>query len=140
MPSNSENKSVRITMQIVQRAEGQSDRQSHTYIGTFYQKDQSYHLIYQEGQGRKAHIRIGGGEVHVHRLGDLSGDLWFVEGDERDTRYETPYGRMILTVKTNRLCWDAGACRLEISYQLLAEGQLLSENEMIITMEDIEKK
>ena len=137
MPSNSENKSVKITMQTVQKAEGQVDRQSHSYEGKYYQKDQSYHLIYQEGEGRTAHLRISPGEVHVHRLGDLSGDLWFVAGDERDTRYETPYGRMILTVDTKKLNWDENTRRLEIAYRLLAEEQLLSENEMIITMEDV---
>lgn len=137
MPSNSENKPVRITLQTVQRAEGQVERQSHTYEGKYYQKDQSHHLIYQEAEGRRAHLRISAGEVHVHRLGDLSGDLWFIEGDERDARYETPYGRMILTVDTKKLRWEENTRRLEVAYRLLAGEQLLSENEMIITMEDI---
>lgn len=130
---------VKILMQTVQRAEGKADRQSLTYEGTYYQKDQSAHLIYKE-EGSTAHIRIGEGEVHVHRLGSLSGDLWFVLGDERDTRYETPYGRMILTVATDRLDWSPLEKRLFISYRLMAGEQLLSENEMTIKMEDMEEK
>ena len=129
---------VKVLMETTQRADGQTDRQSLTYEGTFYQKDQSAHLIYKE-EGSTAHIRIGEGEVHVHRLGSLSGDLWFVRGDERDSRYETPYGRMILTVATDSLDWNPLKKQLLIRYRLLAGDQLLSENEMMIKMEDIEE-
>ncbi len=135
MPQNEQK--VRVTMQTLQKADGQTDRQTLTYEGKYYQKDQSAHLIYKE-EGTTAHIRIGEAEVHVHRLGSLSGDLWFVRGDQRDTRYETPYGRMILTVDTGDLCWDPQKKRLEIRYRLLMEEQLLSENEMTIMMEDME--
>lgn len=130
---------VRVVMNTLQRADGQTDRQTLTYEGRYYQKDQSAHLIYKEEQST-AHIRIGQGEVHVHRLGSLSGDLWFVAGDQRDTRYETPYGRMILTVDTTDLQWNSEEKLLSIRYRLMMEEQILSENEMTIKMEDIEEK
>lgn len=130
---------VKILMKTVQCADGQIERQELCYEGAFYQKDKSTHLIYKE-EGSTTHIRIGEGEVHVHRLGNLSGDLWFVLGDERDTRYETPYGRMVLTVATDGMEWQSLEKILSIRYRLMAEGQLLSENEMTIKLEDMEEQ
>jgi uncharacterized beta-barrel protein YwiB (DUF1934 family) len=129
------NKKVLVVLTTSQKVDGQYDTDRMETAGDLYFKEDSVHLIYNE-ENTKTHIRISGQTVHVHRLGELSGDLWFVEGDERDTRYETPYGRMVLTVDTHKLNWDPKKLRLQIRYNILSNGDLLSMNEMTIEMRE----
>ena len=136
MPKPLENKKVNIVLSTSQKVDGQYDTDRLEAEGDLYFKEDAVHLIYQQA-GTKTHIRINGDTVHVHRLGELSGDLWFVEGDERDTRYETPYGRMVLTVVTHKIEWDAKKMRLFIRYNITSAEQLLSMNEMTIEMREI---
>ena len=131
-----ENKRVYLTLSTSQKVGEERDRQESRMEGTLWQKGETAHLIYEE-QGEKTHLRIQKELVHIHRLGQLSGDLWFVEGEERDTRYETPYGTMMLTVHTHRIRWDEKS--LFIRYNLLSEGQLLSMNEMMLEIREEEK-
>ncbi len=135
MPKPLENKKVTLVLSTSQKVDGQYDTDRMEAEGDLYFKEDSVHLIYSENN-TKTHIRISGDMVHVHRLGELSGDLWFVEGDERDTRYETPYGRMILTVETHKIEWDAKKMRLFIRYNIKSGDQLLSMNEMTIEMRE----
>lgn len=129
------NKKVLVVLTTSQKVDGQYDTDRMETAGDLFFKEDSVHLIYNEAN-TKTHIRISGQTVHVHRLGELSGDLWFVEGDERDTRYETPYGRMVLTVDTHKLNWDPKKLRLQIRYNILSNGDLLSMNEMTIEMRE----
>ncbi len=131
-----ESKKVTVTVRTEQKLGDQRETDQSQTTGDLYLKEGSTHLLYQEGN-TKTHIRISGDTVHVHRLGELSGDLWFVEGDERDTRYETPYGRMLLTIKTHRIRWDAKNGILKIRYNILTDGQLVSMNEMMIIMKEM---
>ncbi len=135
MQKTSESKKVDILLESSQKVDGEKEQTKTETQGTLYVKEGSTHILYEEN-GTKTHIRISGETVHIHRLGELSGDLWFVEGDRRDTRYETPYGRMILTLDTHKLEWDAKKMRLYIRYNLLVEDQLASMNEMTITMKE----
>lgn len=135
MPKPLENKKVTLVLSTSQKVDGQYDTDRIEAEGDLYFKEDSVHLIYNENN-TKTHIRISGNMVHVHRLGELSGDLWFVEGDERDTRYETPYGRMVLTVVTHKIEWDAKKLRLFIRYNIKSGDQLLSMNEMTIEMRE----
>ncbi|MBQ8599992.1 MAG: DUF1934 domain-containing protein [Clostridia bacterium] len=130
-----ENKTVSIAMITSQKIDGDRDTQTAELTGTLWFKESAAHLIYEEN-GTKTHLRIGDKLVHIHRLGELSGDLWFAEGEERDTRYETPYGRMILTIHTHRIRWDEKRLTLAIRYNVLAEGRLVSMNEMNIEMKE----
>lgn len=135
MQKTSESKKVDIFLDSSQKVDGEKEQTKTETQGTLYVKEGSTHILYEEN-GTKTHIRISGETAHIHRLGELSGDLWFVEGDRRDTRYETPYGRMILTLDTHKLEWDAKKMRLYIRYNLLVEDQLASMNEMTITMKE----
>ncbi len=135
MQNLSENKKVTLVLTTGQKVDGQHETDRMEAQGELFIKEESVHLIYSENN-TKTHIRISGKTVHVHRLGELSGDLWFVEGDVRDTRYETPYGRMILTIDTHKIEWDVKKLRLYIRYNILTEEQLISMNEMTIQMKE----
>lgn len=135
MQKPSESKKVDLILESSQKVDGEKEQSKIETQGTLYTKEGSTHILYEEN-GTKTHIRISGDTAHIHRLGELSGDLWFVLGDRRDTRYETPYGRMILTLDTHKLEWDAKKMRLYIRYNLLVEDQLASMNEMTITMKE----
>ena len=135
MPKPLDNKKVKLVLTTSQKVDEQYDKDRLEAEGTLYTKEDTVHLLYEENN-TKTHIRINGDTVHVHRLGELSGDLWFVEGDERDTRYETPYGRRVLTVVTHKIEWDAKKMRLFIRYNITSAEQLLSMNEMTIEMRE----
>ncbi len=133
-----ENKTVSVFMTTSQKVGEERDTQTAELCGRLWFKENSVHLIYEE-EKTKTHLRIGDKLVHIHRLGELSGDLWFAEGEERDTRYETPYGRMILTIHTHRIRWDQKNLTLAIRYNILVEGQLASMNEMTIQMKEVDQ-
>ncbi|MBQ6824091.1 MAG: DUF1934 domain-containing protein [Clostridia bacterium] len=128
-------KKVTVVLTTSQKIGDQRETDRMETAGELFEKENSTHLLYAENK-TKTHIRISGDTVHVHRLGELSGDLWFVDGDERDTRYETPYGRMMLTIKTYKIEWDPKKLRLFIRYNILTDGQLISMNEMTIEMKE----
>lgn len=128
-------KKVAVMLTTSQKIGTQRETERLELVGELFEKENSTHLLYDEDK-TKTHIRISGDTVHVHRLGELSGDLWFVAGDERDTRYETPYGRMMLTLKTHKIDWDAKKLRLYIRYNILTDGQLISMNEMTVEMKE----
>lgn len=133
-----ENKTVSVFMTTTQKVGDERDTQTAELQGQLWFKENSVHLIYEE-EKTKTHLRIGDKLVHIHRLGELSGDLWFAEGEERDTRYETPYGRMVLTIHTHRIRWDQKNLTLAIRYNILVEGQLASMNEMTIQMKEVDQ-
>lgn len=128
-------KTVTVVLTTSQKVGDQREQDCMELQGELFEKENSTHLLYTENN-TKTHVRISGDTVHVHRLGELSGDLWFVDGDERDTRYETPYGRMMLTIKTHKIEWDAKRMRLYIRYNILTDGQLISMNEMTVEMKE----
>ncbi len=134
-----ESKTVSILLTTSQKVEGERETQTASMEGTLWLKEGAVHLIYEE-QGTKTHLRIGDKLVHIHRLGELSGDLWFVDGEERDTRYDTPYGTMLLTIHTHRIRWDREKLYLNIRYNILVEGQRVSMNEMTIEMKEIKNE
>lgn len=133
-----ENKNVSIIMTTAQKVEGERETQTAELKGQLWVKENSVHLIYEEGK-TKTHIRISDKLVHIHRLGELSGDLWFAEGEQRDTRYETPYGRMVLTIHTHRIRWDEKKLALAIRYNILVEDQVASMNEITIQMKEVQE-
>lgn len=133
-----ESKTVSVRMTTSQKVGDERDTQTAELRGQLWLKENSVHLIYEE-EKTKTHLRIGDKLVHIHRLGELSGDLWFAEGEERDTRYETPYGRMILTIHTHRIRWDQKKLTLAIRYNIMIEGQLASMNEMTIQMKEVDQ-
>lgn len=128
-------KKMALTILTGQKIDGRRENDRIETMADVYQREQSVHILYQENQ-TKTHIRITGKTVHIHRLGALSGDLWFVEGAERDTRYETPYGRMMLTLDTHRIDWDEKKRRLYIRYNVLTDGALVSMNEITIEIKE----
>ena len=134
-----ENKKVTLILLTSPKVDGQYDTDRLETAAELYLKEDKVHILYTEN-GTKTHIRIDGKTVHVHRLGELSGDLWFVEGDERDTRYETPYGRMLLTLDTHKVEWDAKKLKLHIRYNIKSDEQILSMNEMTIEMREENEK
>lgn len=134
-----QNKNVTVQMEAVRRVGGETETENLKAAGSFYLKEGSAHLIYKEETGLKTHIRISDELVHIHRFGELSGDLWFVEGEQRDTRYETPYGRMMLTVDTEKLRWDPKQMKLYIRYRILAEEEPISQNEITFKIKEVEE-
>lgn len=129
-------KPVALELETRRKADGEPAGDTLRAQGFYYQKEGAAHLVFKEGPTQNTHIRIGAGLVHVHRFGSLSGDLWFCEGSRRDTRYETPYGRLLLTVDTRQIHWDPQDLRLYIRYNLLDETRLLSENELTIRIRE----
>ena len=85
------------------------------------------------GQITKETDRMGG--LDWSRINPATGPV-FVEGAERDTRYETPYGRMMLTLDTHRIDWDEKKRRLYIRYNVLTDGALVSMNEITIEIKE----
>ncbi len=135
MPQVSDKKQVWLEIRSSQQLGRQQEQDLLKVDGCYYLKAQTAHLLYREEGGQITHLRIQPDLVHIHRLGSLAGDLWFKLGDTRETRYDTPMGALLITVQTHEMSWLPGR-QLYLHYALLSEGQLLSENQLTITIRE----
>ena len=81
-----------------------------------------------EGTTTTFHIRPG--QITLHREGTLNSEMIFQEGQKHFSLYETPYGGLMLGVKTHRAKARFGAAggSLSIRYALEVDSQPIGEN------------
>ena len=81
-------------------------------------------------EGTMTTFRVGKDRITLHREGVFNSDLIFEEGHKHLSLYDTPYGGVILGVRTQRahsgLSLTGGD--MEIRYELEVDNEKVSEN------------
>ena len=86
-------------------------------------------------------LTISDGKITMIRNGAFCTTMIFEERQRHACAYHTPFGEMMLTVYTNAVFIDIDedGGQIHLAYTLDSGGGLLSENELIITVEITEE-
>ena len=109
----------------------------------YYNRNGTHYLLYEEkeegdGQVSKNRIKCKGNRLELIRQGILNTHMVFEEGKTHMTPYQTPYGQMVLGIVTRsvKLMEREKEIRIEVDYQLEADGQYLSDSRIVIGMKE----
>ena len=103
--------------------------------GVLSGEEGNYSLTYPESEltgleGTVTTFHIEKDRITLLREGALNSEMVFIEGEKHFSLYQTPYGGLMLGVKTHKarssIGWDGGA--LEIRYGLEVENEDIGEN------------
>ena len=80
--------------------------------------------------------------LELSRRGNITSRMVFETGKTHRTSYTTAYGTLILDISTEVMSefWSESGATVHIRYQILAEGSLLSENELKIKIRNLPAK
>ena len=98
-------------------------------------EEEGWSFTYRESEltgleGTTTTFRIGKDRITLHREGTLNSEMIFQEGEKHLSLYETPYGGLMLGVRTRKARSDIGQAGgdLEIRYALEVDDQKIGEN------------
>ena len=132
-------KDVLIKITGVQKADGDSDRVELLTTGSFYKKDDSYYILYDESEATGfdgSHTVLKYDEarrrVTMTRSGATHSQLIIEEGCRHQCNYDTGYGSLIIGVSCDRLTshlTEEGG-EIAFGYSLDVNTALTSENQV----------
>lgn len=131
-----------VLIQVVSvQEDAQKDRQTlrRTFSGEVRRLPQGPALRYvekdEEGQETDVELRIEEKGVRLWRHGICSMELTLVPGEKSRSLYQTPYGAMDLTVRTQEASYgETGAgANVHLRYDVYVQGELLSRNTVQVT-------
>ena len=112
-------------------------------------EDGSFVVEYEEEQdtaagsmkvNNRVHIGADGRKMEIVRSGATTSTLTFAEDMEYDTEYATPYGTMLMKVKTNSFDFTKVGgdeeIKLVADYDLEIEGQVVSSSMIVIDIKN----
>lgn len=128
-------KDVMIAIRGLQFLEGDEEDNIETLQqGEFFLRNGSRYLVfdeYQEGfqEPVKTTLKYKDGEMVLTRRGVLNVQMVFAEGRKNTTRYQTPYGVMMIGIDTSRVVFseDEHGFKLDVNYTLEANYQYVAD-------------
>ena len=133
-----------ITVDSTYTGGGETDSMSLTTVGSYYVKNGKRYICYRESEatgfeGHTTTIKASDSGVSIKRFGK-TGSLMIIEkGAVNVCNYKTPMGEVLLDISgveiENHLDEKGGT--LNFKYELSLNGELLSENEIIVTVKEI---
>lgn len=139
-------KSIRMirVIGIQQNSDGEESTIELTTEGSFYEKNGSYYILYDESEisgmeGAKTRIKIEGNKkVSMKRSGTSAVDFIFEQGKKYETNYMTAYGDFTMKVTTNvldiEISRETGKGKIDIDYDLNILGGVRTSNKLQIQL------
>lgn len=122
---------VIVSIDAVLVSDGERQQTSQTANGFLRRCENSFELSYREQSGDDGlgntltTLRVFADRVELSRQGDYRCLLTLEVGNRHEAPYHTPFGTMMLTTDTARLCAafdDDGTGELTVCYSLFAGG------------------
>ncbi len=138
---HTENSAV-ISIKNTQTADDMKESTELISEGRFYKSGDKFYIFYNEEETEETVASIVQITVHENKLimsrkGDFSSKMEYEAGVANDFTYHTPFGDMLMRLKTesleNRLTENGGDIRL--CYSLIVNGEELF-NDLIITVKN----
>ncbi|MDO4292462.1 MAG: DUF1934 domain-containing protein [Eubacteriales bacterium] len=128
-------KDVMINVRGLQFLEGDSEDEIETVQrGQYYERDGNRFLLFDEylegfSEPVKNLIRFKDGEMALTKRGIINVQITFAEGKKHQTRYQTPYGVIMIGMDTSRVAFrERGQeLELEVDYTLEANYQYVAD-------------
>ena len=123
-------------------AEGISGEEASVFeaMASYYQKQNSHYLIYEEALDGyptpfQTRLKVKGESLELYRAGAIKQRMLFEEGNAYCTEYVTPYGTLMLEMRTKQLDVNMLEEKLSIiaEYDIYSNGNKISENRIEIT-------
>lgn len=118
---------------------GEENRIELVTVGRRQLKNGINYITYHDSQsygmdGTDTLLKVGGDCVTLVRKGRVEHTQKFKQRETNSNLYSTPYGDMTLTILTNNLdiCFGAVSGTIDISYDLMVDGQWQSANHLYI--------
>ena len=131
---------------IQQDQAGEENRQELVAAGRYYQKNNIDYIRYAESAasglaGTQTILKISGQQLTLLRMGKVEQKLVFQLDKVSDSLYRTPLGDFNLSVKTNELVLQLseGCGQIQITYELIIDGQWQSMNQLVIVIQEEQK-
>lgn len=139
--------SVTITIRSLQAMETGEETMTQRGEGFLCREEECWLLSYWEGEDSglgRTHttLRLEEGRAALTRTGEVSSHMVFQPGEPHTSLYETPYGRLPMTVRTlslNAELTEAGGT-VSIHYQIQLGGAAAGETRLRLTIRAKEKK
>ncbi|KMT22811.1 DUF1934 domain-containing protein [Clostridium cylindrosporum] len=140
----SKSKKVMITVKTIQSFGEEVEEIELVTEGLFSKLNDIYIAEYEESEisgmkGTKTSIKIGSDEVNLFREGTTTSHLLFKLGNDHISLYGTEHGAFEVVVKPGRVSIDVNECggRVELDYIIETQGTNISENKLVLTIEEI---
>ncbi len=136
-----EKNNVTVTIQSLQTGETGTETMTQHTEGRLTGEGTSWTITYREGEesglGRtRTTLQIGGERATLTRTGELTSQMVFEVGQPHSSLYETPYGKLPMTVRTLSLkseLAEAGG-RVSIHYEIQLGGGPAGETRLRLTV------
>ena len=145
------NRNVEVNVTGIHSRDGEPTEKVESLAAGIYEllEDGSFAIEYDEEQdtgagSMKVHNRVligaDGQKMEIVRGGANNSKLTFAENLEYDTEYVTPYGTMLMKVRTNSFdCTRVGSdeeIKLVADYDLEIDGQVVSKSMIVIDIKN----
>lgn len=138
-------KDVKITIETIQKQQGESNRMKHAYSGAYFKKGDHSYVLYEESVENteaviKSRLKFSESFLEVVKKGALSSTMYFEWGKEYLTEYGTPFGVVPLHIETRFYEMKQTAddrIFIEIRYNLSNEGGRIADCHMKIVVEQV---
>ena len=144
-------RNVEVSVTGIHSREGEPTEKVESMATGIYEllEDGSFVVEYEEEQdtaagsmkvNNRVHIGADGRKMEIVRSGATTSRLTFAEDMEYDTEYATPYGTMLMKVKTNSFDFTKVGgdeeIKLVADYDLEIEGQVVSSSMIVIDIKN----
>ena len=123
--------------------EGHEDQQELTTVGTFYERNGVYYLVYKESEKTGAQcsttlLSIKESSVVLNRQGSVDSLQEFKKGVLNHSVYTTSFGKLWLSVMPHKVEYDltVHGGRISLEYDLFVDDNLVSYNCLLLNIKE----
>ncbi|HZK85932.1 MAG TPA: DUF1934 domain-containing protein [Desulfosporosinus sp.] len=137
----------KVSIQISGRQkypEGHEDQQELITVGTYYERNGVFYVIYRDGgnetdtEGITTFVSVKDGVVGLYRKGALNNRQEFQKGVLNRSIYGTCYGEIRLSVMPHLVECDltVNGGRISLEYDLFVDDNLVSYNGLLLNIKE----
>ena len=138
------NKKVLISVKTIQNVDGHPEEVELITQGDFYKEGDTYFAVYDESEisgmkGTKTTLKIGCDNMSIIRKGTTTSNLFFQEGTNNVSLYNTPYGTLEVSVNPKKVMVDIddNGGNVELEYKMETPGVEAIENQLKLNIKEI---
>lgn len=142
-----EENNVTVVIRSLRRLEGESESMTQRVEGRLSREGEDYVLTYREGEDSglgqtRTTLRLEPGRVTLTRSGEFPSHMVFQEGKPHTSLYQTPYGKLPMTLHTQRLEEDMGRAggSIYLIYRIQLGGADAGETRLRLTVNTKENR
>ena len=133
---------VAVTIRALQTLDGEKETMTQRAQGTLRREGETWLLTYREGEASglgdtQTSLEVGPAQAVLTRTGEVVSRMVFRPGQSQTSVYQTPYGRLPMTLRTLALRSDLSpeGGHIAIHYQIQLGGGSAGETRLRLTVQ-----